>query len=345
MEFLRIALRDLRSIKREKTILIVLCLLFFVASFSSLVVVGLTLLYSPTGYSKAKIGLVGDAPIFSSIVHPIRYDSLKSALEGLVNGEIDALVVFNENTSETNYITVYLPKEDIKAIKATLYLRKKLMEYQDVLRKLRGIPTLNLKVYEGFRKIEVPEGYSLHFRFIYVMLIPLLAITTAIIISAFLIDSICEEVETKTLDVLLSAVEIDDVIAGKILATLLLAMSLTVFWIFMLMLNGIAIYNPALVLLISISVSLMMSAIALVISVFMLNREKSQLVFSIVVISIIMLMFSNPSSPIALLVRVSANSNYTPIEVFVYLGSSLMIVVSSLLVAKKRLNKSIGLGL
>ncbi len=345
MEFLRIALKDLRSIKREKTILIVICLLFFVASFSSLVVIGLTLLYSPMGYSEAKVGLVGDAPIFSSVVHPIHYSSIELALKDLIDGKIDAVVVFNENISGTNYITVYLPREDIKAIKATLYLRKKLMEYQDALRKLRGIPTLNLKVYEDGKEIEVPEGYSLHFRFIYVMLIPLLTITTAIVVSAFLIDSICEEVETKTLDVLLSAVELDDVIAGKVLATLLLSIALTVFWIIMLMLNRIVIYNPALVFLIAISVSLMMSAISLTVSAFMLNRERSQLVFSIVVISIIMLMFSTSSSPIALLVRVAANSRYTPIEVVACFGFSMQILILSLFIAKKRLNKSIGLGL
>ena len=345
MEHLKIALKDLKSIKKEKTILVVVSLLFFVASFSSLIVVGLTLLYSPSGYTTAKIGLVGNAPLFSSLVHPIRYNSLEQALKDLVNGRIDAIVVFNENLTETNFITIYLPKDDVKAIKATLYLRKKLMEYQDIIRKLRGIPTLNLKVYENGKEIDVPEGYSLHFRFIYVMLIPLLAVTTAIISSAFLIDSICEEIETKTLDVLLSIVDLGDVIAGKVFASLILSVFLTVFWMTMLAINGITIHNPALSMITALSICLIMIALSLVISAFTMNREKAQLVFSIVVVSVIMLMFSTSVSPIGLLVRISAGSSFSISEFVIYLVASVLAIVLSLFTAEKRLNKSISLGI
>ncbi len=343
MESVKIALKDLRSIKKEKTILVVILLLFFVASFSSLIIVGLTFLYSPVGYATAKIGLVGNAPIFSSLVHPIRYDSLEQAIKDLVNGKIDAVVVFNENVTGTNFVTIYLPKEDVKAIKATLYLRKKLMEYQDILRKLRGIPTLNLKVYEDGKEIEVPEGFSLRFRFIYVMLIPMLAVTTAVISSAFIIDSLCEEIETKTLDVLLSVVDLGDVIAGKLLASFILSVFLTVFWMVMLAVNGIEIHNPALAMATSLSICLVMIALSLAISAFTINREKSQLVFSIVAVSVIMLMFSTPISPVGLLVRLSAGSSFNFIEPIVYLAVSASAVLSSLLIAEKRLNKSIGL--
>ncbi len=343
MESVKIAVKDLRSIRKEKTILVIMLLLFFVASFSSLIIIGLTFLYSPMGYATAKIGLVGNAPIFSSLVHPIRYNSLEKALEDFVNGKIDAVVVFNENVTGTNFITIYLPKEDIKAIRATLYLRRKLMEYQDVLRRIKGIPTLNLKVYEDGKEIEVPEGFSLRFRFIYVMLIPLLAVTTAIISSAFLIDSICEEIETGTLDVLLSILDLKDVIAGKLLASFILSVFLTIFWMVMLAVNGIRICNPALAMITVLSICFIMTAISLAISAFMMDREKSQLVFSIVAVSVIMLMFSTPISPIGLLVRISAGSSFSVIELTVYLTASLLAILLSLLTAEKRLNKSIGL--
>ncbi len=340
---LRIALKDLRSIKKEKTILVVISLLFFVASFSSLVVFGLTLLYSPMGYANAKIGLVGEAPLFSSIVHPIRYDSIERAVKDLVEGRVDAVVVFNENLTGQNFITIYLPKEDIKAIKATLYLRKKLMEYQDAIRRIKGIPTLNLKVYENGREIDVPEGYSLHFRFVYVMLIPLLAVTTAVITSAYLIDSICEEIETRTLDVLLTVVELGDIITGKILSSLILSVLLTIFWMLMLSLNGISIDHPALVMIIALSICFVLISLSLVISAFTMNREKAQLVFSIVVVSAIMLMFSNSVSPIGLLVRISAGSIFSALEVIVYPATSVLAMLLAILISEKRLSKAIGL--
>jgi len=48
MDALRICVKDLKGVKREKTVLMVVALLLFVASFSSLIVTGLEILYSPT---------------------------------------------------------------------------------------------------------------------------------------------------------------------------------------------------------------------------------------------------------------------------------------------------------
>ncbi len=338
---LSIALKDLKSVRREKTILLVIALLFFVASFSSLVVFGLTVLYSPSGYTNAVIGLVGKAPIFSSIVHPIQYDSLDKALSDLRNGKIDAVVVFNENITGKNFITIYVPKNDLKAIKATLYLRKKLMEYQDVLRRIRGIPTLNLKVYEDGREIEVPEGCSIHFRFVYVMLIPLLAVTTAVISAAFLIDSICEEIETKTIELLLTALNSGEIVSGKVLASIVLSVVLTAFWMIMLTLNGFEISNPAIAFLICMAISLLFITMALIVSSLTMSREKAQLVFSILVISAIMLMFSDSNTPVGLLVRVSANSPFKIESVTAYAILSIVAVFLAMLVTDRKISKKI----
>ncbi len=337
---LSVALKDLKSVRREKTILLVIALLFFVASFSSLVVFGLTVLYSPSGYTNAVVGLVGKAPIFSSIVHPIQYDSLDKALSDLRNGKIDAVVVFNENVTGKNFITIYVPKEDLKAIKATLYLRKKLMEYQDVLRRMRGIPTLNLKVYEDGREIDVPEGYSIHFRFVYVMLIPLLAVTTAVISAAFLIDSICEEVETKTIEVLLTALDSGEIVSGKVLASLVLSIVLTAFWMVMLSINGFKISNPAIAFLICMAICALFTSLALIVSSLTMTREKAQLVFSILVISAIMLMFSDSSTPVGLLVRVSANSPFKIESVIAYFILSTLAMLIAILFADRRISKN-----
>ena len=343
MESLVIALKDLRSIRREKTIAVVLALLFFVASFSSLVVVGLTLLYSPTGYANAKVGLVGRAPFFASIVHPIVYDDLKTALNDLVRGRIDAVVVFNENLSSTNYLTIYIPKEDVKAMKAILFLRKKLMEYQDELRRLRGIPTLKIVAYENGKVVEVPEGFSLKFRFIYVMLVPLLAVTTAVISSALVVDSVCEEVEKRTVEVLLTVVELEDIVTGKMIASAILSIALTAFWMIMLTLNGIYVHDPVLSMLIGVSVCLFASSLALIVSSHVPVREKAQLVFSLAVIGLIMAMFSSPLSPLGLLVKASAGSEFSVALAMVYVLASLLAVILAVFVSEKRLSKAIGL--
>ncbi len=342
MESLTIALKDLRSLRRERTIGLVLALLLFVASFSSLVVTGITLLYSPTGYANARVGLVGNARIFETIVHPVVYEDLAPALRDLTNGKLDAIVVFNENVSSVNYITVYVPKEDVKAIKAILFLRKKLEEYQNVLRRIRGIPTLRIVAYENGRVVEVPEGYSLKFKFVYVMLIPLLALTTAVVSSAFVIDSVCEEFEKNTVEVLLTAVDLSDVVIGKVTASLILSTTLTVFWMIMLTLNGIEIHDPLSTFLATLSVCLFMTSLALLSVSYEPVREKAQILFSLAVISFIVVMFSFPSSPLGALARASSGSNSFVIP---HLILSLSSLILTLFVSEKRLSKAIGLDL
>ena len=329
--------------KREKTLGFVLALLLFVASFSSLVVTGITILYSPIGYANAKIGLVGDAKVFESIVHPVIYKDLATALKDLTNGKIDAVVVFNENLTGTNYITVYIPKEDVKAIKVILFLRHKLEEYQNVLRRMRGIPTLRLLAYYRGEIVQVPEGYSLKFKFIYVMLIPLLALTTAVVSSALVVDSICEEFERKTLEVLLTAVDLSDIVLGKVLASIIISSVLTIFWLFMLSLNGIYVANPMFAFLSSITLSLLMTTVALLATSYEPVREKAQLVFSLAVISMIVLVFSSPLSPLGLLVKASAGSEFSVALAMVYVLASLVAVILAVFVSEKRLSKAIGL--
>ena len=343
MESITIALKDLKSLRREKTIAFVLVLLLFVASFSSLVVTGITLLYSPTGYTNAKIGLVGKARVFSLIVHPLHYDDLASALKDLVDGKIDAVVVFNENLTATNYITVYVPKEDVKAIKAILFLRHELEKYQNVLRRMRGIPTLKIVAYENGRIVDVPEGYSMKFKFVYVMLIPLLSLTTAIISSAFVVDSICEEFERNTIEVLLSAVGLSDIILGKVMASLIISSLLTIFWMLMLALNRIAIVDPISTFLSTLSLCLLMVSLALISSSYEPIREKAQIIFSLAVISMIVVMFSFPLSPLGVLVKASVGSDISPILVVFYTTLSILSIFASILISEKRLSKVIGL--
>ncbi len=308
MDFLRICVKDLKGIRREKTVLMVVALLMFVASFSSLIVTGLELLYSPSGFSNARIALVGNAPVFSSIAHPIHYSDIVRALRDMVDGKVDAVLVFNENLSSTNYITIYVPENELRDIKAILYLKRVIMEYQDVLRRLKGIPTLEIRAYIDGTTVRVPDGYSLHFMLIYVMLIPLLSITTAVVCSAYLIDSICEEFESGTLDVLLSATEPGEVLAGKVLSSVILCIALTAIWVVMLMFNGITVHGIATLIPVTLAIFSPLLLISLVTSVITKNREKAQLTFSILAIPAIVLMFSHSHSPLSTLVRVSAGS-------------------------------------
>jgi hypothetical protein len=340
MSALKIALKDLKAVSREKTIVLAVLLLLSMSSLSNIVAMGLAILFSPSFYHEVKIGLVGNAPIFESIAKPVKFESLQNALSSLAKGEVEAVLVFNENLTRANHVTIYLPKDDIRAVKSVPYLRKVLMEYQDELRKLKGIPTLKLEAFdESGRKIEVPEGTSIQFRFIYLVLIPTLVILTAIITSMFVIDSVCEEIETKTLELLATAVSFRDIVAGKVLASVIISATLTVFWLLALLLNDIAM-NVLQLLYASFVFYSLTIPIALMLATTLKNREKAQLVFSLLVIPIILTFLSFEHSPIALIVK--AGVSVADLHASIFYGlTALVIGIIAIAISEKELKKAV----
>ncbi|RLI79481.1 hypothetical protein DRP05_03785 [Archaeoglobales archaeon] len=337
---IKIALKDLKAMFKERTFVSILLLLIFVASFSSVITFGILALYNPDyiGFAVEKnvnVAIVGDAPILERIVEAKKYDSLSNALSDFYNGKIDAIIVLNENLS-SNYVKVYLPKEEIKAIQASLFIKEKLIEYERKLKELNGIPNFDLAFYFNNKQIEIPEGISVAFKFIYVVLIPLLMFTTAICCGGLVIDSISEELETRTMDLLKIAASPSQIFGGKILASVILSLILTPTWIGLLILNGIEINNLILVILLSLSFSMILTSIAYSVVTFVKDRERSQLTFSIISVLLMPLLFTNPYSPTSLIGRIAADGYFSIAEPIFYFAISTILVYTNIYVAKIR---------
>ncbi|HID42900.1 MAG TPA: ABC transporter permease [Archaeoglobaceae archaeon] len=336
---LKIAMKDLKAAIKERTLMSIVGLQLFVALFASVITFGLLVLYNPgyTGYAiekEVKVGFVGDAPVLKRVIDPhSTYNSIDSALNDFYDGKIDVIVWLPvENYEGTNIVRLILPKEEIKAIQSSLLLRDKLKDYQYEMREIRGIPSkIELKTYSPeFKKVNVPEDYSITFKFIYVMLIPLLIITTAATAAGMFIDLISEEIETKTAHVLLSTpLSEEKIVQGKILASILLAAILTPTWILLLLLNGIEIRNVFLVMLVSISIAMLFLSISALSVSLSKDRERAQLVFSLAIIGIIPLMFSSPELPALLTSRIAAGSPFQPSHVFIYFAIGIISLIFS----------------
>jgi len=335
---LRLALKDLKGMVKERTFVSVMVLLIFVTSFSSVITFGILTLYNPeyVGFAiekEANVALVGNAPMLEKIMKVKKYDSLQKAFRDFYEGDIDAIIVANE--SSKSYLRVYLPKEEIKAIQTSLFIKEKLVKYEKELRRRNSIPIFELSFYAKGKRIDLPQGVSISFKFIYVVLIPLLMITTAVSAAGLLIDSMTEEIETKTLELLKSSpLSSTEISIGKILASYILSATLTPIWIILVIANGIDIHNVALVFSLSLSFSLMLISLAYTLSVVIKDRERSQLVFSIVIISIIPLLFTNPFSPVGLVGRIAANGYFSLFEPIVYLITSLIVLLSLVKILK-----------
>ncbi len=324
--------KDLKMIARERTIISAIAILIFIASFSSIITFGLLVLYKPDfiALSGVKVGVAGDCPILKMSGADVKYMSLKDGLNDFYGGKIDALIYLpEENASSVNFVTVYLPKDEISGIIASSKVKDILKEYQERLRKINGIPPSHgFRFYdENFRRAEIREGSSITFRFIYAVLIPLLLITTAIISGGLAIDLISEEYETKTYEVILSTpMSSSEFISSKIFVSLLISSILSVIWIVLIYLN-VGIQNPVFLFILSISLSMIFSSLGSISSLVFKDRERSQLVFSIISVSAVTASFSSSSMMAGVAARVSAGSYFTPLEFLAYpfAGAALLI--------------------
>lgn len=332
--------KDLRMIARERTIMSAMAILIFIASFSSIITFGLLVLYKPDfiALSGVKVGVAGECPVLKMSGADVRYQSLEDGLNDFYRGEIDALIYLpRENTSSVNFVTVYLPKDEITGIIASSKVKEILKEYQKRLRDRNGIPPDHgFRFYDDeFRRSEIKEGSSITFRFIYAVLIPLLIITTAIISGGLAIDLISEEYETKTYEIIISTpLSSSEFISSKISVSLLISSVLSAIWIALLYLN-VGIKNPALLFIYSISLSMIFSSLGSISSLIFRDRERSQLVFSLISVSFVTASFSSSSMMAGVAARISAGSYYTATEFLAYPFAGAVLLVSAIVLSKR----------
>ena len=308
----RVAIKDLKEMMKERTFVSVVMLILFVASFSSVLTYGLLILYNPTALGvtpSVRVAVVGSCEIRGECM------SMNDAVGAFNTGRVDAIAIFEKIGNKT-YVKIVLPQDEVKAVQALLYLKKELVGYEKRLRNERGIPNFHVDVYSDGRKVRIPDGASMVFRFVYLILIPLLAMTTAVIAAGMTIDSICEELERGTIDLLLTSPLSDRVISvGKVLAPLILSTLLIPVWLLLLVVNRVEIYNFPVVFLQSLSLSALFISIAYLISVQFRDRERSQLVFSLIAASSLPAMISLRISPAVMAGRIASGIDSNPLAI------------------------------
>lgn len=328
---LEIVKKDLMLMLRERTFTSIVFLLIFIASISSIVTFGLLLLYNPdyVGYAgNAKVAVVGDCSIPGECV------DADTAIKLFSSGKVDA-VLFVTKTEKISYVNVILPEDDIKAIQVLTSLKRTLTEYEERVREELGVPNLHLKIFADGKEIKIPSGASTVFKFIYLVLIPLLAITTAVVSAGLTIDSVCEEIETKAIDVLLSTpLSPFKISMAKILTPLIFSSSLTAIWLSLLSINGIEIIKPAEAFLISVSISALFISLAYLIATRFKERERSQLIFSIFAAGILPLLVTKAQSPAIIAGRAAAGSEFDIFAATIFILLSFTLLAVSPLIGK-----------
>jgi ABC-type Na+ efflux pump permease subunit len=144
------------------------------------------------------------------------------------------------------------------------------------------------------------------------VLLPLLMFFPAFVAGSLAIDALTEEFENDTMDTLLAApLTVHGMIDAKVFSVVILAVAQCGLWLGLLKINGILIQNTLWVFLLALIVAGITSVSAALAAVLLRDRERSQFIYALLLLTAIALSNLLNVSPITILSRLAIGDYYT----------------------------------
>jgi ABC-type Na+ efflux pump permease subunit len=307
-----IARRELGSLRKEKTIVLALCLQLFVAAFSSFLVVGLVSLYDPgqVGSYEVDVAVSGDATgdllrAASSVggVDATAYASSDAAMRAFERGEVDA-VLATERVNGRAFVTATAPDSSIETTVVVVQLRDALRAFERNEREERS-------QYLSRSPLDLPpeSASSPYYGFTYTVLVPLLLYLPVFISGSITVDSLTEEIDRGTLELLrVAPLSLSDVVDGKLLAAATLAPAQSVLWILLLGANGTTVSNPVSLVAMVAALATLVCSLAAAVALLAPERRAAQFLYSVGVLFVFGGTTLLPHNPINTAARLAIGS-------------------------------------
>jgi len=150
---------------------------------------------------------------------------------------------------------------------------------------------------------------SPYFGFTYTILIPLLLFLPAFISGSVAVDTITEEMERGTLELLrVAPVSLLDIVDGKSLGMVLLAPAQSLLWVMLLSLNGIRVANVVAILVFITAVSTLVVTFGVLLGVAMGKRRPAQLLYSVLTLVVFGAAVVLPEHPATTVAKLAVDS-------------------------------------
>ena len=305
--------RELGSLSREKTIVLALLIQVLIAAFSSFLVVGLTSLYEPgAAEDDVAVGVTGDeaAALVAAArevegLEPRRYDSYGEARRAFDTNQVQAVAHTSSNNGRIA-VQIDAPQSSLQKTLIVVQLRAALEEFERSERRDRG-------EHLAFDPLPLPPSVdaSPYFGFAYTVLVPLLVFLPVFISGAVVVDSITEEVERGTMELLrVTPTTLVEIVDGKAGVLAAIAPLQVVLWVALLSLNDIAVANVAAILLLAAAMAVLAVVLAAALAVAIPVRQRAQLTYSfgaLAAFSLAAFLPEHPATTVALLAIDSAS--------------------------------------
>jgi ABC-type Na+ efflux pump permease subunit len=284
-----VARRELSSLRSEKTIALAIVTQLFVAAFSSFLVVGLVALYDPGasgGGVTVTVGVTGDA---SDDLAPVvaddtarevdRFQNRAAAMSAFRAGEVDAVLDTTRQPAGNVTVEATVPEGDLRTTFVVVQVKEALSAFE---RDRRAA----LADRREIQPVALPPatGGNPYFGFAYAVLVPVLVFLPVFIGGSIASDSLTEEVERGTIELLrVSPLSVGELVDGKALTAVALAPVQAGAWLALLAVNGIRVANPLPILLVTTTMTAVAVAGGLGIAAATGERRSAQLLYSLAV--------------------------------------------------------------
>lgn len=302
-----VARRELAALRGEKTILLAILIQLFVAAFASFLVVGLASMYDPgtVQAGTVEVAVAGEETDLLAAVADERtgvsatvYPTRDAAMAAFEDREVDAVVVTDRLADDRIRAVVTVPDESFRTTSIVVKLRSLLREYETALRDRRATHLERTPV-------PLPDGApsAPYVGFTYAVLLPLLLFLPVFIGGSIAVDSLAEEIERGTLELLrASPVTLSAIVDGKLLAAAAPVPAQAGLWIALLELNGTAIANvPELLAFVAV-LATAVAALGLGVAIAVRDRRLAQFLYSsglLVLFGATLLLPENPPNAVA----------------------------------------------
>jgi ABC-2 type transport system permease protein len=315
--------RELKSLTKEKTIALAIIIQLCLASFSSVIVVGLMSFLDPASIAQntrvnVEVGIVDktDSPLIGFLrgknLKVTAFASAAVAEKAFYSGHVDTVMLVPERNTDVVDMKLILPELDSKATVILMVLKEPLEKYEAYLREMNGVE-VNYSNLQG----KSPTTYE----FLYSLILPILMLFPALLAGSIVIDTVSEEIENKTLDTLRSApVSLSEILAAKIFAAIITVFAQCFAWSMLLRLNGVYMQNLGLILLFCGIAGTFISLGAAIIALCFKDRERSQFTYSVALLITAGLSYLLNPSPPNLIARLATGDHYTGVlDLMIYI--------------------------
>ena len=280
---------------REKTIVFAILLQLFIILTASLLMTNSMSIFNPENVlgDTINIAITGDRTLSERVkqyfdepnMNVVIIEDYNEALEKFYSEDVDVVIDIGiRDNFVPIYIELILPKGDIKHSMILAQIKDKLEIYENVLRE-KHLAEPDSIMLDRLRIKETSNPVATQiFEALYSILIPFLILMPGILLGGLIIDILIEELEKKTLNILVLIVSFRRYIFELIIATLSISMIQILTWQFLLTFQGIIIYNLPEITAITIMLNFIMFIFCVILTLAVMDKTKAQVIYSFLVL-------------------------------------------------------------